>query len=110
MEQEKEIVLKGNKTEEEIDALKKQYGRVVEVSVTEGDTEHVGYFRRPDMKTMHAVSGVGTNNPLKGGEVLFDNTWLGGSEELRSDAVLKMEAIAALNDVFTGCAHRLKNL
>ncbi len=104
--------INGGVTAEQIEAWKNQYGRVVEVSVTDEEfgERHIGYFRRPDMKTMQASTAVAKNNELKGSEVVFDNCWLGGSPMLQSDAVYKMDAMGSLGSMFGRSISRLKNL
>ncbi len=104
--------INGGVSAEQISAWKNQHGRISEVRVTDpelGET-HIGYFKRPDMKTMEAVSATSKTNELRGSQVLFDNCWLGGSGLLQSDAIMKMEAMAALGDIFGKVTHELKNL
>ncbi len=102
----------GGVTADNIAAWKNLHGKVQEVHVDDADAgvRLTGYFKRPDMKTMQAVSSVSRSNELRGGEILFDNCWLGGAQELRDDAIYKMSAIAALSELFGKCSHSLKNL
>ena len=104
--------INGGVTAEQISAWKNQHGRISEVRVSDPETSetHIGYFRRPDMKTMEAVSATSKTNELRGSQILFDNCWLGGSGLLQSDAIMKMEAMAALGDIFGKATHELKNL
>lgn len=106
------VVENGGVTDADITGWKNRHGKVQEVRVDDPDTgvRHVGYFKRPDMNTMQAVSGVSKRNEVQGGEILFDQCWLGGSPELKADAVYKMEGIAALSGLFGKCSHGLKNL
>lgn len=105
-------VINGGVSAEMIQGWKNQYGRVSEVVVPDNETneDHVGYFRRPDMKTMHAVSAVSKTNEVKASEVIFDNCWLGGSEALKTDALYKMAAMQALGALFGRYLGTLKNL
>lgn len=111
-QQQENPVYNGGIAEGHINNWKQQHGRVVKVEVTDEETgeTHVGYFRRPDMKIMQAVSATSKNDEVKGSEVLFDSCWLGGSESLKTDAVYKMEAMAGLSGIFGKCVHKLKNL
>lgn len=104
--------INGGITAEQIQAWKNQYGRVAEVRVKdeEFNEEHIGYFHRPDMATMQAVNSVSKTNEVKASEVMFDNCWLGGSPALKSDAIYKMDAMAALGSMFNKCVRTLKNL
>lgn len=102
----------GGVTAENIAAWKAAHGRISEVEVKDEDFDevHVGYFRRPDMKTMQAFSATAKTNEVKAAEVLFDNCWLGGSGMLKTDAIYKMEAMNAMQGVFGRCSRALKNL
>ncbi len=104
--------INGGATAEKIEGWKRSHGRVVEVRVTDPEVNecHIGYFHRPDMKTMQAVNATSKTNEVKASEVLFDNCWLGGSQMLQNDAILKMEAMAALGSMFGNYVHTLKNL
>lgn len=82
-----------------IERWKHTHRRVIEVEVREDDSTHVCYFRRPDMDTLAAVNKVSKTDEVKGVCVLFDNCWLGGSEEVRDDALLKMNAVTAFNSL-----------
>lgn len=102
----------GGVTADNIAAWKNLHGRIQEVYVddAEAGVRLTGYFKRPDMKTMQAVSAISKSNEVRGGELLFDNCWLGGAQELKDDAIYKMSGIAALSELFGKCTHRLKNL
>lgn len=102
----------GGITAEQIQGWKNRHGRVSEVSVKDPDTaeEHVGWFKRPDMKTMEAVSALSKKSEVQGSVVLLDNCWLGGSEALKNDAIYRMEAMTALAGLFGRCVNTLKNV
>ncbi len=102
----------GDLSTEQLATLKHTHGRIHEIIVDDEDAgvRLKGYFKRPDMNTMQAVSSVSKRNEVQGGEILFDNCWLGGAQLLKNDAVYKMEAIAALSGLFGKCTHELKNL
>nr|DAM95752.1 MAG TPA: hypothetical protein [Caudoviricetes sp.] len=101
----------GGLSTEQLSALKHTHGRIHEITVDdeEAGIRLKGYFKRPDMNTMQAVSSVSKRNEVQGGEILFDNCWLGGAQLLKNDAVYKMEGIAALSGLFGKCKHELKN-
>ena len=110
---EKQITeINGGVTAEQIQAWKNQYGRIAEVRVEDSEfgEVHIGYFHRPDMTTMQAVNSVSKTNEVKASEVMFDNCWLGGSPQLKTDAIYKMDAMAALGSMFGKCVRALKNL
>lgn len=104
--------INGGVTAEQIQMWKNQYGRISEVRVTDPDVSecHIGYFRRPDMKTMQAVAAMSKSNEMKGAEVMFDNCWLGGSSLMKEDAIIKMQGMSAMGALFGACTHEIKNL
>ncbi len=105
-------VIDGGVTADNIAAWKGAHGRISEVAVEDLDVSerHLGWFRRPDMKTMQAFSAAAKSNEIKAAELLFDNCWLGGSPALKTDAVYKMEAMNAMQGIFSKCVRSLKNL
>lgn len=100
----------GGITDEQIATFKAKHNKVFEISVQDDDTVHIGYFKRPDMKTMSAVNTIGKKDEVESGVVMFNNCWLGGSSEMESDAIVKMAAIGQLASVFNTCVGSLKNL
>jgi len=100
----------GGITEEKIAQWKKQHRKVIRIDVTDGDELHVGYFHRPSLETMGAVSKVGKDNEMRGAETLFKGCWLGGSEYLLLDSVLFVACTEQLNNAFASCMSSLKNL
>ena len=105
-------VFDGGVTDEVKQSWKQAHGRVV-VDIYGHDAageHHIGYFRRPSMDTMSAVSTVSRQDELKGAEVMFKNCWLGGSPLVQNDAILKTSALGALGKLFATCHTELKNL
>ena len=104
--------INGGVSAEQITMWKNTHGRISEVRVTDPKVSecHIGYFKRPDMKTMQAVSAMSKTNEMKGAEVLFDNCWLGGSPVMQSDAIIKMQAMSAMGALLGSCTHEIKNL
>ena len=100
----------GGITEEQIKAWKNKYGKVVRIDVVDDGDLHVGYFHRPRLETMSAVTKMAKTDELKSSEVMFDNCWLGGSPAMRSDAVLFLEATKQLGAMLNSCRSSLKNL
>lgn len=100
----------GAVTPEKILAWKRQHRKVYRVDVVDDGDTHIGYFKRPDFATIKAVTKVAKTDEVEAGKIMFDNCWLGGSEELRKDAVLFMAVQAQLGKVLNGCMGSLKNL
>ncbi len=57
-----------------------------------------------------AVTKVAKTDEVEAGKVMFDNCWLGGSEELRTDALLFMAVQKQLGAVLNGFQSLIKNL
>ena len=95
--------------DEKIQQWKNQHRKVYAVEIEDGDTI-VGYFKRPDMATLSAVNSVSKTDEVKAANILFDNCWLGGSELVGQDAVIKMGMMTKLNEMMTLSNAALKNL
>lgn len=100
----------GGISEEQIKQWKAKHRKVVRIDVVDDGELHIGYFHRPTMETMQAAAKVGKTDQVKSGQVLFDGTWLGGSEYLRNDSVLFLATMHQLNKVFNSCMSSIKNL
>lgn len=100
----------GGITEAQIKAFKSKHGKIYRVDVVDGNDTHIGYFRRPDFPTIKAITKISKTDEVEAGKVMFDNCWLGGSEELRKDAVLFMAVQAQLGKMLNGCMGSIKNL
>lgn len=100
----------GGVTEEQIQLWKNRCRKVYAIEIEEDGQTHTGYFRRPDMETLSAVSKLGKSDEVKAANALFDNCWLGGSALLREDAVLRMAVIGQLNGLMEVARASLKNL
>lgn len=100
----------GGVTPEQVEAWKRQHRKTYRIDIVDGEDTHVGYFKRPDFATIKAVTKLAKSDEVEAGKVMFNNCWLGGSEELREDAVLFMAVQAQLAKVLNGCMGSLKNL
>ena len=78
---EKEDELIGQATPEQIEAWKKKYGKLYGIKVD----GHICYLKKPDRRTLSYASVAGAKNPLKFNEVMLNNCWVGGSEEIKTD-------------------------
>ncbi len=67
---------------EQIEKWKKQHGKVFEITV---DDKH-GYLKKPDRNVIKlAYSRIAVQDPIGACEVVLQNCWLGGDEELKGD-------------------------
>lgn len=100
----------GGITPEQVAAFKAKHRKAFRIEIVDGEERHVGYFKRPDFETIKAVTKVSKVDEVEAGRIMFEKCWLGGSEELRRDAVLFMAVQAQLGKVLSGCMGSLKNL
>ena len=100
----------GGISPEQIMQWKQKHGKVVRIDVVDDGDLHVGYFHRPRLETMSAVTKIAKTDELKSSEVMFDNCWLGGSPAMRNDAILFLEATKQLGVMLSSCRSSLKNL
>ena len=110
MEEKELTVIDGGVTEADIIKWKNQHGKVMLIEIEEDDTVHHAYFKRPTLNTMAAVTKVGKTNEVESAKIMLNDCWLGGSEAVKSDVVLFMEAAKQLSKIFDSCTSRLKNL
>lgn len=90
-------------TQTQINQWKKQYGDVFAIAVPLGEAKNskkvTGYFRKPDLATIGAAAKFRLD-PIKSGEIVFENTWLGGDEEIRKSDELKLSVLKELGSLF----------
>ncbi|MCX4331812.1 MAG: hypothetical protein OSJ24_06425 [Muribaculaceae bacterium] len=103
-------IFNGGLTEEQVAAFKQKHRKSFAVEVQDGDEVHIGYFKRPTLETIKAVTKVAKADEVQAGVVMFENCWLGGSEELRKDALLFMAVQKQLGTVLNGFQGLIKNL
>ncbi|MGL5913881.1 MAG: hypothetical protein ACRCZB_06915 [Bacteroidales bacterium] len=106
----KVIVNNGDISPDQIEAWKKKCRKVYEVIVNDEGEQYAGYFCRPDMDTLAAVSKIGKSDEIKAANALFENCWLGGAMAIKEEAMLKLAAIGQLNVLMSVVTASLKNL
>ena len=82
-------------TKEQIQEWKKQYKDIFVISVEDKKV----YLRTPDRKTLSYASTLATKDPLKFNEVILDNCWLGGDEEIKTNDELFLAVSSKLPDL-----------
>ena len=79
-------------TNEQIQEWKKQYNDIYVLNIE----DKKAYLRMPDRKTLSYASTLATKDPLKFNEVVLNNCWLGGDEEIKTDDALFLAASSKL--------------
>ena len=82
-------------TNEQIQEWKKQYKDIFVISVEDKKV----YLRTPDRKTLSYASTLATKDPLKFNEVILNNCWLGGDEEIKTNDELFLAVSSKLPDL-----------
>ncbi len=103
-------IFNGDLSEEQVAAFKAKHRKSFAIEIADGDEVHIGYFNRPTLETLKAVTKVARNDEVEAGKVMFDNCWLGGSADLRTDALLFMAVQKKLGEVLNGFRGVIKNL
>lgn len=68
-------------TQSQIDSWKKTHGEVFLVEVE----DKVCYLKRPSRQALGAATVLSGGDSIKYNEVILNNCWLGGDEEIKSD-------------------------
>ena len=78
-----------------ISEWKSKYGEISGI-VIEG---RICYLRPVDRKTLSYASSVGAKDPMQFNEIILNNCWLGGDEEIKTNDTLFLSAGAKLAEL-----------
>ena len=98
----------GQATEAQIDAWKRKHTNIFAI---EADG-HVAYFKSPDRQTIGMAMSLsnGGSDGMKFNNLLFDNCWLGGSEEIKTSDRLYLPASAHMRQMIDVAEAQIKKL
>ena len=82
-------------TKEQIEEWKKQYNDIYVLNIE----DKKAYLRTPDRQTLSCASTLATKDPLKFNEVVLNNCWLGGDEEIKTNDELFLAVSSKLPDL-----------
>lgn len=101
-------------TQAQISQWKKKWGEVHVIEVPLDDSENgkkaMGYFKKPTLEAIKASQVYAESDPIKSGEVLFTNCWLGGDNDFEEIAEVKLSAIKPLASLFKVRTASIKKL
>lgn len=100
-------------TENQIKAWKNKHKNVyeVEVPMEDGGSEMAyGYFKKPDLDIIGLSTKYAETAPVKAGEIMIDNCWIGGDKIIKEDSEMKLGAMAQLKGIFKARVAKLKKL
>ena len=69
----------------------------------------VAYLKNPTRKIISMATAVGGKDPIKFGELILQNCWLGGDERIKTDDELFLSANAILGELIKIKSATLKN-
>jgi hypothetical protein len=102
----KDLTLSGAATAEQIAAWKRLYGDVFQITVE----DKVCYLKRPDRATMSACSTFAEKDEMRLNEVLIENCWLGGDEEVKTNDRYFLPVIQQLGELLRFGTAEIKKL
>jgi hypothetical protein len=91
---------KGKATAEEIKALKAKHGEIHEVISEKEGVKHYTYVKKPDLAIISAAASYAESDPVKSGEIMFNSTRVAGSDEVITDAEMKLGVIQYIGGIF----------
>ena len=92
--------------EQKISVWKAKHGDVFQVEVD----GRVAYLKRPDRKVLGAAAVTGKSDPMKYNEVILNNCWLEGDEEIRTNDAMFLGVSAQLAEIIEIKEATLKKL
>lgn len=96
----------GEVSKEQIADWKKKHGKVWAI-IVDG---HICYLKKPDRNALSYASTIGMKDPIKFNEIMLNNCWLGGSEEIKTDDDLFLAAAGKLVELINIKDAELVNL
>ena len=92
--------------EQKISEWKAKHGDVFQVEVD----GRVAYLKRPDRKVLGAAAVTGKSDPMKYNEVILNNCWLEGDEEIRTNDAMFLGVSSQLAEIIEIKEATLKKL
>ena len=92
--------------EQKISEWKAKHGDVFQVEVD----GRVAYLKRPDRKVLGAAAVTVKSDPMKYNEVILNNCWLEGDEEIRNNDAMFLGVSAQLAEIIEIKEATLKKL
>jgi hypothetical protein len=82
-------------SKQQIEEWKSQHGEIFRIKVLDKEC----YLKKPSRKALGYASMAGKDNPLKFNEVLLNDCWLGGDEEIKTNDELFLSASAKIAEL-----------
>ena len=81
--------------QEQIEQWKKQYGDVFKLTIE----DKTAYLKKPGRKVLSYASSIGTKDPMKFNEIILNECFIGGDEEIKTDDAYFLAASAKLAEI-----------
>lgn len=82
-------------TQKQINEWKAKYGEVFKLKIEGKEC----YLKTPDRKTLGYASSIASKDPLKFNEILLNNCWLEGDEEIKTKDSLFLAASSKIAEI-----------
>lgn len=82
-------------TKEQIQEWKAKHGEIFRIKVEDKEC----YLKKPSRKTLGYATVASKDNPLKFNEVILNECWLGGDEEIRTSDDLFLSVSGKLSEI-----------
>jgi hypothetical protein len=93
-------------TQKQIDDWKAKHGDVFQITVEDKNA----YLRKPDRKTLAFAMTKAQTDPLGFAEILVNNCWLGGDEEMKTNDAYFLAVTSQLDKLVEVKTSELKKL
>lgn len=93
-------------TPEQIEAWKKQFGDVYQVTVE----ERTCFLKKPTRKVISMATSVGQSDPIKFSELMLNNCWIAGDEDIKTNDELFLSVAGKLAELVEVKESELKKL
>jgi len=101
----------GEASDAQIKKWKSQTSEVHEIRVKdEEENIHVCYVKKPDLDIIGASAKHAESDPVLSLLIMFNSTWLGGSEKIQTDDEMKLSAMKSIKTIFKVREAEIKKL
>lgn len=86
-------------TEKQIAEWKSKFGSIYKITVGNDGDKKECYLRQPSRKALGYASQAGKENPMKFNEVILNECWLAGDEEIKTDDTLFLSVSGKIAEI-----------
>lgn len=108
--QETTAILICGQTKLQIEQLKRKYGFLVIVSVSQGENTFNAIFKEPTFEVLEATGAIGKNSEIKGTIALYENCIVKADDEINNRDFAKLKALEGLAKHMNSFSVSVKNL